>query len=262
MTGLSGSGPERPVGKDMLEALDDLVGPAVLTGSAATVSAMTGIEQPLVSVVVPAYNCAAFLPEALDSVFAQTLGALEVVVVDDGSTDATAEALRSCRDRRLRVARQPRQGAAAARNRGVLMARAPYLALLDADDVWLPRKLDLQRAALVVEPGLDMVFGQYEEFDDVSGSVRPAAPGYSAGTLLMRRSAFLEVGPFATTWRVGEFIDWYAPALDAGLATAMRPEVVLRRRVHADNTSRTSRQDYARVLAAMHHRRRAAAATR
>ena len=104
--GLSGSGPERPVGKDTLEALDDLVGPALLTGSAATVSAMTGIEQPLVSVVVPAYNCAAFLPEALDSVFAQTLGALEVVVVDDGSTDATAEVLRSCRDRRLRVARR------------------------------------------------------------------------------------------------------------------------------------------------------------
>ena len=91
------------------------------------------------------------------------------------------------------------------------MARAPYLTFLDADDVWLPRKLDLQRAALVVEPGLDMVFGQYEEFDDVSGSVRPAGPGYSTGTLLMRRSAFLEVGPFATTWRVGEFIDWYAP---------------------------------------------------
>ncbi len=219
---------------------------------------------PRVSVIIPTYNRAAYLAEALPSVFSQTLGALEVIVVDDGSTDATAALLRRCTDPRLRVAAQARRGAAAARNRGVLLARAPHLAFLDADDLWQPNKLALQTAALAAAPGLDMVFGYYEDFHDAAagGAVRPAAPGYSSGTLLVRRAAFLKVGLFATAWRVGEFIDWYGRAAEAGLTSALRPEVVLRRRVHAANSPRTARQDYAGVLAALHRRRRAAEVAR
>jgi len=212
-----------------------------------------------VSVILPVYNGAPTLAAALHSTLTQTGNALEVIVVDDGSTDATAAQLRQCADSRVRLTAQAHQGAAAARNRGVLLARAPYLAFLDADDLWLPDKLALQTAALAADPTLDMVFGHYAEFEDGGPRVRPAAPGYSSGTLLVRRAAFLKVGLFATTWRVGEFIDWYARAQEAGLTSAMRPEVVLRRRVHAHNSTRTGRQDYAAVLAAMVRRRRAVA---
>lgn len=215
------------------------------------------LTEPVVSVIVPTHDCVTYLPDALHSVFGQTFDQFELIVVDDGSTDTTAEVLRRCDDARLRTVTQARQGAAAARNRGVSMARAPFLAFLDADDLWHPDKLTTQCAALDVEPELDMVFGYVEEFDDVSGEVRPAAPGYSSGTLLVRRSAFAKVGSFSVAWRLGEFIDWYARAVDGGLTGKMRPEVVLRRRVHAANTTRSSRQDYAKVLAAMHHRRRA-----
>lgn len=216
-------------------------------------------KRPLVSVILPVYNGTATVAAALHSSLTQTCTALEVIVVDDGSTDTTAAQLRQCADPRVRLIAQAHQGAAAARNHGVLLARAPYLAFLDADDLWLPAKLAVQLAALAAAPEVDMVFGHYEEFEDGGAGVRPAAPGYSSGTLLVRRAAFFKVGLFATTWRVGEFIDWYARALEAGLTSALRPEVVLRRRVHAHNSTRAGRQDYAAVLAAMVRRRRAAA---
>jgi glycosyltransferase involved in cell wall biosynthesis len=218
--------------------------------------------EPVVSVIVPTLDAAAFLPAAIASVLDQTFDQFELIVVDDGSTDATQDFLQSCDDPRLRVVTQPRQGAAAARNRGVSLAKAPLLAFLDADDLWHRDKLAAQCAVLDADGGLDMVFGFLEEFDDVTGAVRTAVPGYSCGTLMVRASAFTRVGPFSDAWRVGEFIDWYARAVDCGLAGVMQPDVVLRRRVHAANTTRSSRQDYARVLLAVHHRRRGVAVVR
>jgi glycosyltransferase involved in cell wall biosynthesis len=215
-------------------------------------------SSPTVSVILPIFNAAAYLPEALHSVCAQTFTAWELIAVDDGSTDGSAAVLRGWPDPRLRWTRQPHQGAAAARNAGLLRARAPYVAFLDADDVWLPDKLAAQVAALAADPALALVFGHYQNFG--AGGEQPAAPGYSSGTLLARRSAFLKVGLFATRWPVGEFIDWYARAEEAGLASAMQPPVVLRRRVHAHNLTRGPRQAYAAVLAAMVRRRRAALA--
>ena len=210
---------------------------------------------------MPVYNGAAFIEAALLSVWAQTLNALEVIVVDDGSTDDTAAVLARCADPRLRLVAQTQQGAGPARNRGVQSARAPYLAFLDADDLWLPDKLALQTAALDAAPELDLVFGHYAEFSDADSAApdRPAGPGYSSGTLLVRRAAFERVGPFSGAWRVGEFIDWYARAQEAGLRAVMRPELVLRRRRHAHNSSRGAPQDYAAVLAALVRRRRAQA---
>jgi glycosyltransferase involved in cell wall biosynthesis len=218
------------------------------------------LEHPDVSVIIPVHNGAAHVAQAVQSVLAQTFDALELIVVDDGSTDDSLDVLAHEPDPRLRVVVQEQLGAAAARNRGVELARGSLLAFIDADDLWLPTKLSRQVTALAAEPKLDMVFGHYEEFDDESGATRAAMPGYSLGTMLVRRDAFWRVGPFATTWRVGEFIDWYGRAVDAGLTGTMRPDVVLRRRVHAGNTTRGSRQDYASVLAAMRRRRIAEAA--
>ena len=213
---------------------------------------------PTVSVIIPSYNAAAFLAEALGSVCAQTFADFEIIAVDDGSSDGSRAMLRGWPDARLRWSTQPHQGAAAARNAGVLLARARYVAFLDADDVWLPGKLAAQVAALEADPALMLVFGHYQAFG--RGGEQPAAPGYSSGTLLARRAAFLKVGLFATHWRVGEFIDWYARADEAGLARALQPDVVLRRRVHAGNLTRGARQDYAAVLAAMRRRRAASPA--
>jgi glycosyltransferase involved in cell wall biosynthesis len=108
---------------------------------------------PLVSVIIPTYNRAALVAEAVASVKAQTFRDLEILVADDGSTDNTAEVLATWED--VRVLRQPqRQGVAAARNRGVAAARGEWLAFLDSDDLWLPDKLARQIAYLEDRTGL------------------------------------------------------------------------------------------------------------
>jgi glycosyltransferase involved in cell wall biosynthesis len=106
-------------------------------------------DEPRVSVVVPAYNRADTLARAVDSALAQTLGDIEVLVVDDGSTDGTRALVEGWADPRVRyLAHDANRGVSAARNTGVEAARGEYVAFLDSDDEWLPRKLDRQLSVL------------------------------------------------------------------------------------------------------------------
>jgi glycosyltransferase involved in cell wall biosynthesis len=217
-------------------------------------------SSPLVSVTIPVWNGALHIGEALASVLAQAHPALEVIVVDDGSTDGTVEAAQRVADGRCRILRQSRSGPAAARNLGVAGSRGALLAFLDADDVWMREKLALQMPALLNDPTLDMVFGHYVTIGDGNGAelADAARPGYSLGTMLIRRERFLRVGPLSTRWRVGEFVDWYARADEAGLRHAMLPAVVLGRRVHEANLTgreREARADYARIASDAARRR-------
>ncbi len=99
------------------------------------------MNEPAISVVTPLYNKELSISRSLESVLAQTLTNFEVVVVDDGSTDSSAARVRAFADPRVRLVEQPNRGAAAARNRGLQEARAPYIAFLDADDAWMPEFL-------------------------------------------------------------------------------------------------------------------------
>lgn len=105
------------------------------------------------SVIIPTHDRRALLERALASVFAQTAPAGEIIVVDDGSTDGTGDAVRP-RFPSVRYLWQPNRGVSAARNRGIAAARGEWLAFLDSDDEWLPRKLERQRAALARAPNL------------------------------------------------------------------------------------------------------------
>ena len=105
-----------------------------------------------VSVVIPAYNAARFVRQAIDSVLHQTHAPLEVLVVDDGSQDDTPEIVESYADGAVRLIRQPNQGPSAARNTGIAAARGTLIAFLDADDSWLPDKLARQVALLAAHP--------------------------------------------------------------------------------------------------------------
>lgn len=102
---------------------------------------------PLVSIIIPTYNRAGFIPAAVESVFAQTYKNVEIVVVDDGSTDDTPSKLEEYGGR-IRVVRQANRGPAAARNRGIKVAGGEIIAFLDSDDLWLPSKLERQVALL------------------------------------------------------------------------------------------------------------------
>jgi len=231
---------------------------------------MTASEKPLVSVLIGAFDAAPYLGEAIESVIGQSYRPLELVVVDDGSTDGTGDIARSYGDS-LTYVRQENAGNGAARNRAVEHAAGGLFAFLDADDRFLRHKLDLQWGALEADPGLEMVFGHVREFvspeltESERSSIRapnPPAPWPAPNLMLIRREAFLRVGPFAETLRVGVTVDWYARALEAGVRGVVLPEVVLERRLHLGNNGlreRDSRSQYLHVLKASLDRRRSRA---
>lgn len=216
---------------------------------------------PTVSVIIPVRNGERFVEQAISSVLAQTFTRFRMVVVDDGSTDGSAGVASGVVDPRVQVIQQYHCGAAAARNLGVRVSDGELVGFLDADDLWVKEKLEWQVAALARHPGIGMVFGHYAPFHggDAPDPEVPAVPGFSSGTMLVRRDVLQSVGPFPTNWRVGEFIDWYARARDLGTRELVLPRTVMYRRVHGDNLGvrlRDSRIDYARVLSAVIKRRR------
>lgn len=128
-------------------------------------------NKPLVSVVIPTYNRCGYLQQAIESVLSQSCGDFEVVVVDDGSTDETAQVVARFSDERVRYLYQSNAGRSAARNRGMEAARGVYLAFLDDDDLYLPHKLASQVAFLESHPGVDLV-GSGVRLIDEHGAVR------------------------------------------------------------------------------------------
>jgi glycosyltransferase involved in cell wall biosynthesis len=131
-----------------------------------------------VAIVTPAYNAARFLSETVASIQAQTYTAWELIIVDDGSSDNTAQLATdlACKDPRIQVHRQPRAGVSSARNFGMSLAKSPYVAFLDADDVWTPRALELLITTLESNPQFPAVYG-------LSGYVDDAGQALSGGKL-------------------------------------------------------------------------------
>jgi glycosyltransferase involved in cell wall biosynthesis len=219
-----------------------------------------GPSAELVSVVIAVRDGARYLGEAIESVLAQAYRPLEVVVVDDGSTDATRE-IAAAFGPPVRVVSQPPSGVGAALNRGAALARGSLLAFLDADDLWLPDKLIRQTQLMAERAELDAVFGHVEHFrgEDSRTITIASQPGYFKGTMLIRRSRFDAVGPFSAELRLGDFVEWYARAVDAGLSMRMLPQVALLRRVHDSNLSiqrRDERAEWAVVMKTILDRRR------
>ncbi|MBN2083951.1 MAG: glycosyltransferase family 2 protein [Anaerolineales bacterium] len=220
------------------------------------------MEPDLVSVIIPVYNGGRFLAEAIESVFAQSYRTVEVIVVDDGSTDDGAKVAQGYP---VRYYFQRHRGPGAARNLGIRRARGGFLSFLDADDVWMPGKTTGQMRMLADRPQLDAVFGWMEQFAD--GDAAPPKTrfigtimnGIHAGAMLVRSESFARVGLFAAGLRIGEFVDWYARASEAGFASAVLPEVVVRRRIHEGNLMRgggVDKSEYARILKTALDRRR------
>jgi glycosyltransferase involved in cell wall biosynthesis len=211
-----------------------------------------------VSVVIPAYNTERFIQDALESVLQQTVTPGEVIVVNDGSSDRTAD-LVAAYNGRVRCVRQENLGTASARNTGVRLAQGEFLAFLDADDYWAKDKLE-QQLAVLYSHKVDMVLGHAQVFVDKAMRDAPppdensVQPGILAGALLIGRESFLRVGFFDEELRLGEFLDWYNRACLMGLTQVMLPNIVLHRRIHDANTTRRLRQgrrgDYLKMLKA------------
>jgi glycosyltransferase involved in cell wall biosynthesis len=220
-----------------------------------------------ISVIIPVFNGEQYLGEAIESVIAQTYRPIEIIVVDDGSTDNSGAVARRY-DGLVKYFRQTNQGTAAARNHGVSFARGNYLAFLDQDDLWLVDKLCCQMQVFASLPDRDIVFGHVKQFysPDLDECVKQRIycadepqPGYSPSAMLIRRDAFFRVGLFETGWRVGEWANWYVRAMEQQLNIAMPPDVVALRRLHERNKGIVYRgeiTEYVRILKASLERRR------
>lgn len=120
---------------------------------------------PTVSIIIPVYNGARFLPEAIDSVFAQTYKDYEIIVIDDGSTDNTKEVLEPYFDK-IKYIYQNNRGVAGAMNAGIRHAHGEYIAFLDQDDIWLPQKLAIQINYMANNPEIGLVYSKAHKIDE------------------------------------------------------------------------------------------------
>lgn len=220
-----------------------------------------------ISVIIPVYNGEKYIAEAISSVLNQSYKPFEVIIIDDGSDDKTADIVAGFLGS-LRYIYQENAGIAAARNLGVAKSEGEYIAFLDADDYWVADKLSLQTAALAKDNSLEAAFGMVQQFyspetDETfrQSVVCPTEPskGPHPGTLLIRKDTFLRVGYFSTNFKTGEFIDWYARAGEKGLRIVSVPEVLMYRRIHHTNyglTHKAEKEDYAKIVRDMLLRRK------
>ena len=221
---------------------------------------------PQVSVILPVRDGERWLREAVDSVLAQTLSDLELLVIDDGSADATPTILDEirARDPRVIVVRQNREGLVAALNRGLAQARAPLIARLDADDIALPGRLARQCDELRAHPELMLLGGWAEIIDEHGASrgrqMRPnpqrlretlaKKSPFIHPTVMFRTDAARRVGGYRAAFEAGEDYDFWLRLADIG-EIAILPELLIRYREHGGSVTRTRelRQIYSARLA-------------
>jgi glycosyltransferase involved in cell wall biosynthesis len=213
---------------------------------------LTVAKSPLVSIVMPVWNGADFIAEALESILAQTFQDFELVVVDDGSTDRTPDILKACADPRLRVRRLDHAGIVKALNFGVSEAKAEWIARQDADDISLPRRLEVQWERLRRNPAAVLAHTEIDVIGHVTGPVkRPRFPSSRAflalklcfvcpithSTVMFRKSAFLEAGGYRPEERHAEDYALWGRLLSLGDFIGIREKLV-RFRVHPQSVSK------------------------
>lgn len=202
------------------------------------------------SIIVPAYNVADYITEAVNSALSQRIDALDVIVVDDGSSDDTAERVRAIQDSRLRLIQQANRGLSAARNTGLRAARGEYVGFLDGDDVWCPTKGPSHVAVLDADPAVGVVYSDFAYIDEhgtptgqilVTGRGDPSLADLIvrnsvSSAVVMRRSLFDQAGLFDENLRACEDWEmWVRLKSRTGTRFTCVPEVLAAYRVRGDS---------------------------
>ena len=203
-----------------------------------------------VSCIIPVFNGERFIGEAIASVRAQEGNRVQLIVVDDGSTDSTREVVKAI-DSEVLLLTQPNAGACAARNHGMRFAKGDFIAFLDADDRWLPSKITQQLSRFSAEPRTGVVLtrvglfweeGLETEEDIYRRTRRDESAGLAGSSMLVRRSAFDAVGEFRDDLRHFCIVDWFERAKNEGVEVAEISTVLVERRMHSNNSSRLERK--------------------
>jgi glycosyltransferase involved in cell wall biosynthesis len=223
-------------------------------------------DSALVSVVIPAYNAERFLGETLDSVFAQTYEPLEVIVIDDGSTDGTAEVARRYP---VNLLGGPNGGRSVARNRGIEASTGELIAFCDADDVWLPKRVEAEARLLGEDPELSIASCMLQGFLEPGTPPPPWIGRYhleprraaEPSALLVRRELLERVGVFDPGYVIAQDYDLLARAVELGAKIGFVDEILVRYRIHDANSvhdRELMRKEMFRVLRSAAGRRRQA----
>lgn len=220
---------------------------------------MSEAPAPTVSAVIPTYNRAQFVGEAIDSVLAQSRPVNEIIVVDDGSTDDTVKCLKKF-GLAIHCVSQQNRGPSAARNRGIKEARCDFVAFLDSDDLWAPRKIELQLDFFAQHPDIEFVFGNMANFSQEAGNETPdirdpvvedyllANPAglekffellivqnfVATPTVMARRASLNQIGDFDETRSIAEDLDYWLRAA-ISCRWGFVNSTLLRRRRHSGN---------------------------
>ena len=218
-------------------------------------------EFPLVSCIIAVFNGEAYLHEAIDSLLAQTYPELEIVVVNDGSTDGTANVIDRYGDR-VRVLNQANCGVSIARNRGVAMSTGQLLCFLDADDRVDRRKIAMQVAAFRADAQLEFcdchtsyfwsaeisAEARERDFRHAGPFWREALPCHISAWMF-RRELWNRVGEFSPSLRYSEDTDWFSRARDLPMRRLTLDGVLTHRRLHAGNVTARRRAEQVASLA-------------
>lgn len=212
---------------------------------------------PLVSVIIPAYNSAAFLGEAIASVQSQGIANVELIVVDDGSTDETAAVAANYA---VTYLCQTNQGPAAARNAGLEIAQGRYIAFNDADDVWVANRLSYQLEQLQKNRTLDIIQGQLQYLHRVENLWQLNGQPFFAmqlGTGVFRQEVFEKIGRFDSQFPVCEDVAWFFRAQRHGINVKREEQVVLHYRRHDNNLTNHTDLIRKQTLRVVHAHRKA-----
>jgi glycosyltransferase involved in cell wall biosynthesis len=201
-------------------------------------------KKPLVSVIIPVYNGEKYLGATIESVIQQTYQSLEILVIDDGSTDNSAAIARSYP--KVNYIYQNNQGVAVARNTGIANSQGEFIAFIDQDDLWTSNKLAVQIDYLLKHPSLAYTITKMRTFLEPNID-KPAwlkaeflnsdISAYIVGSLVARRFVFNQIGDFNPIYKFGNDSDWFFRAIDGGFPVVVIPEMLLYKRIHDANES-------------------------
>ncbi len=201
---------------------------------------------PRISVIIPVFNREKYIEECIESVLAQTYSNIEIICVDDGSTDRSVELLKQFGDKITLITHAQNHGSWYVRNTGVVASQGKFLAFLDSDDLWEKDKIEKQVAQFNAHPELGVSITYMKNFmsPELNSGIlqfEKPIPGLATSTMMVRKNDFLRIGYFNNL--ITDVPDWFLRAKQANISIQLLPDVLVLRRVHDTNIGRVRKEN-------------------